>query len=190
MGVPGSSAHAARIEILSRSFSKMQPFASEPQTFAKGNVYAPAQRVAAAPVGLVGTLAPKRLPSRAFQWRRMPPMLHVCFFQGSARAHQCHNHHQPELQRVGQRLRRRKDDHRLARPAYPYCHILETGNDSFRFKNSSAHEPKTTKEKSRSLTTAPDPETYLRGGSVLDANAGSLLCADQQPLFHKQVFHR
>jgi DNA replication protein DnaC len=34
-----------------------------------------------------------------------------------------------------------------------HCHILETGNDSFRFKNSSAHEPKTAKEKRRSLTT-------------------------------------
>lgn len=34
-----------------------------------------------------------------------------------------------------------------------HCHILETGNDSFRFKNSSALEPKTTKEKSRNLTT-------------------------------------
>ncbi|MNG41235.1 hypothetical protein D3C84_1302850 [compost metagenome] len=34
-----------------------------------------------------------------------------------------------------------------------HCHILETGNDSFRFKNSSAHEPKTTKEKRRNLTT-------------------------------------
>jgi DNA replication protein DnaC len=33
------------------------------------------------------------------------------------------------------------------------CHILETGNDSFRFKNSSAHEPKKTKEKRRNLTT-------------------------------------
>jgi DNA replication protein DnaC len=31
-----------------------------------------------------------------------------------------------------------------------HCHILETGNDSFRFKNSSAHEPKTTREKTRS----------------------------------------
>ncbi len=30
-----------------------------------------------------------------------------------------------------------------------HCHILETGNDSFRFKNSSAHEPKNTKEKNR-----------------------------------------
>ncbi|KQS59423.1 ATP-binding protein [Rhizobium sp. Leaf371] len=34
-----------------------------------------------------------------------------------------------------------------------HCHILETGNDSFRFKNSSAHEPKTAKEKRRKLTT-------------------------------------
>lgn len=38
-----------------------------------------------------------------------------------------------------------------------HCHILETGNDSFRFKNSSAHEPKTTKEKSRNLTSTTDP---------------------------------
>lgn len=28
-----------------------------------------------------------------------------------------------------------------------HCHILETGNDSFRFNNSSVHEPKMTKEK-------------------------------------------
>jgi len=34
-----------------------------------------------------------------------------------------------------------------------HCHILETGNDSFRFKNSSAHEPEPTKEKRRNLTT-------------------------------------
>lgn len=33
-----------------------------------------------------------------------------------------------------------------------HCHILETGNDSFRFKNSSAHQPKTSKEKRRNLT--------------------------------------
>jgi len=30
-----------------------------------------------------------------------------------------------------------------------HCHIPETENDSFRFKNSSAHEPKTTKERSK-----------------------------------------
>jgi hypothetical protein len=34
------------------------------------------------------------------------------------------------------------------------CHILETGNDSFRFKNSSAKTPKHAKEKSRNLTNA------------------------------------
>jgi DNA replication protein DnaC len=38
-----------------------------------------------------------------------------------------------------------------------HCHILETGNDSFRFKNSSAHEPKTRKEKNKALTTTPHP---------------------------------
>jgi DNA replication protein DnaC len=37
-----------------------------------------------------------------------------------------------------------------------HCHILETGNDSFRFKNSSAHEPKPTKEKRRNLTITTD----------------------------------
>jgi DNA replication protein DnaC len=34
------------------------------------------------------------------------------------------------------------------------CHILETGNDSFRFKNSSAKTAKPAKEKSRNLTNA------------------------------------
>jgi hypothetical protein len=41
------------------------------------------------------------------------------------------------------------------------CHILETGNDSFRFKNSSAKAPKPAKEKSRNLTN-PDPETIIK----------------------------
>ena len=31
-----------------------------------------------------------------------------------------------------------------------HCHIIETGNDSFRFKNSSAQQPKTRKEKTSS----------------------------------------
>lgn len=39
-----------------------------------------------------------------------------------------------------------------------HCHILETGNDSFRFKNSSAHEPKTKKEKAKNLTEPTDPK--------------------------------
>lgn len=33
-----------------------------------------------------------------------------------------------------------------------HCHIIEIGNDSFRFKNSSAHEPKKPKEKAKNLT--------------------------------------
>jgi DNA replication protein DnaC len=39
-----------------------------------------------------------------------------------------------------------------------HCHILETGNDSFRFKNSSAHDTKTKKEKNRNLTPTSDPK--------------------------------
>lgn len=39
-----------------------------------------------------------------------------------------------------------------------HCHLLETGIDSFRFKNSSAHEPKNAKERNRNLTATPDPK--------------------------------
>ena len=39
-----------------------------------------------------------------------------------------------------------------------HCHILETGNDSFRFKNSSTRQPKTRKEKTR-LDPPMKPET-------------------------------
>ena len=39
-----------------------------------------------------------------------------------------------------------------------HCHILETGNDSFRFKNSAAHEPKKAKEKTRTLTIPTEPK--------------------------------
>ena len=39
-----------------------------------------------------------------------------------------------------------------------HCHILETGNDSFRFKNSSAQDPKIKKEKNRNLTPTQNPK--------------------------------
>jgi IstB-like ATP binding protein len=42
-------------------------------------------------------------------------------------------------------------------------HIFETGNDSFRFKNSSAKAAKPEKEKSRNLTN-PDPQTIIKPG--------------------------
>ena len=45
-----------------------------------------------------------------------------------------------------------------------HCHILETGNDSFRFKNSSAHEPKTSKGENQNLDHQTRPETYLEAG--------------------------
>lgn len=38
-----------------------------------------------------------------------------------------------------------------------HCRILETGNDSFYFKNSLAHTPSKPKEKPRFLTATPDP---------------------------------
>ncbi len=42
------------------------------------------------------------------------------------RADQRGHHHQPQLLRMGRRLRRRQDDHGPARPADHHCHILET----------------------------------------------------------------
>ena len=54
------------------------------------------------------------------------------------------------------------------------CHILEIGNDSFRFKNSSAKAAKPAKEKSRNLTNAW-PRNHHQAGSVLDGNPGSNL---------------
>jgi hypothetical protein len=60
-----------------------------------------------------------------------------------------------------------------------HCHILETGNDSFRFKNSSAQRPKK-KEKARTLTTNTHPETYLKAGQFSVEMPGSVLSGNQQ----------
>jgi IstB-like ATP binding protein len=49
----------------------------------------------------------------------------------------------------------------------PCCHTLETGNDSFRFKTSSAKAAKPTTEKAR---TRP-PETIIQAGSVLGSDS-------------------
>ncbi len=45
-----------------------------------------------------------------------------------------------------------------------HCHIIETGNDSFRFKNSSAHQAKTGKAKNSNLTVAPEPKDTCEAG--------------------------
>ena len=62
-----------------------------------------------------------------------------------------------------------------------HCHILETGNDSFRFKNSSAHEPKNSKGENQDLDRHTRPETYMKGGSLLGGNPGSVLSGNQHP---------
>jgi hypothetical protein len=53
-----------------------------------------------------------------------------------------------------------------------HCHILKTGNDSFRFKNSSAQTTPTKKEKAPTLTKTSNPNHH-EGGSLLGENPGS-----------------
>jgi hypothetical protein len=49
------------------------------------------------------------------------------------------------------------------------CHILETGNDSFRFKNSSVNAAKPAKEKPRNLTNTR-PRNHHQVGSAFNGN--------------------
>jgi hypothetical protein len=55
----------------------------------------------------------------------------------------------------------------------PYCHILETGNDSFRFKASAAT-AQARKEKPNAVT-KPDHGNILIAGSLLSGNPSSVL---------------
>ena len=52
-------------------------------------------------------------------FRRLGRGLAVPPPEQALRAHQCHHHHQPELQRMGHSLRRCQDDHSPSRPPHP-----------------------------------------------------------------------
>jgi hypothetical protein len=57
-----------------------------------------------------------------------------------------------------------------------HCHILETGNDSYRLKHSTTNQKATKGSKKEKST----PLSGDQGGSILDANPGSVLSANQQ----------
>ena len=60
-----------------------------------------------------------------------------------------------------------------------HCHIVETGNGNYRFKNSNNQN---LKEKNTKKRLNPEPYSGLPGGSKFNANRGSVLNAIQQQL--------
>ena len=61
-----------------------------------------------------------------------------------------------------------------------HCHIIETGNDSFRFKDSKTNR-KPERKNLQQLDRPTRGGTYLQPGSNLDENPGSDLSENQQP---------
>jgi hypothetical protein len=74
------------------------------------------------------------------------------------RAHQRRHHHQPQLQRMGQRLRRCQDDHRAARSPDPSLPHPRNRKRQLPLQEQLSSPPQNQKEKARTLTIKPDPK--------------------------------
>jgi hypothetical protein len=64
-----------------------------------------------------------------------------------------------------------------------HCHILETGNDSYRMKQSTTKR----EEKSRSKHCKTTPQSGDQDRSIFNANPGSVLAAIQQIVRHRHA---
>ena len=99
--------------------------------------------------------------------------------QQALRADQRGDHHQPELQRVGQRVRRHQDDHGLARPAHPP--LPHPGNRQRQFQvQKQLGRRKRQEDQNDRLTHARSAREIPQHGSNLDENTGSVLSENQQ----------
>ena len=99
--------------------------------------------------------------------------------QQALRADQRGHHHQPELQRVGRRLRRYQDDDGAARSAH--APLPHPGNRQRQLPvQEQLGRRKKQEDQNARLTQARSPREITQGGSDLDENAGSVLSENQQ----------
>ena len=104
-----------------------------------------------------------------------------CSAEQALRAHQRRHHDEPELQRMGQRLRRRQDDHSAAGPAHaplPYPRDRQRQLPVQEQLSSTHHQEGVQTEE---VTHHLSPRGSNKGGSGLDGNGGSLLDGTQHP---------
>jgi hypothetical protein len=83
---------------------------------------------------------------------------------------------------MAERVRRCQDDDRAARPITHHCNIVETGNDSWRFKNRDDDQTARARVVSATPTSSDaasaTSKTRRSKGSLLDADKGSHSNAD------------